>query len=51
MGHTKICVSHYYLYYVNHGKTDKDTCSEQNTVKPVCNDHLYNEIHYLWFIH
>ena len=21
-----------------------------NTVKPVCNDHLYNKIHYLWFI-
>ena len=21
-----------------------------NTVKPVCNDHLYNEIHYMWFI-
>ena len=20
------------------------------TVKPVCNDQLYNEIHYLWFI-
>ena len=20
------------------------------TVKPVCNDHLYNEIYYLWFI-
>ena len=22
----------------------------QTTVKPVCNDHLYNKIHYLWFI-
>ena len=21
-----------------------------DTVKPVCNDHLYNKIHYLWFI-
>ena len=21
-----------------------------NTVKPVCNDHLYNKIYYLWFI-
>ena len=21
-----------------------------NTVKPVCNDHLYDEIYYLWFI-
>ena len=21
-----------------------------NTVKPVYNDHLYNEIYYLWFI-
>ena len=21
-----------------------------NAVKPVCNDHLYNEIYYLWFI-
>ena len=20
------------------------------TVKPVCNDHLYDKIHYLWFI-
>ena len=23
---------------------------ELTTVKPVCNDHLYNEIYYLWFI-
>ena len=23
---------------------------ESITVKPVCNDHLYNEIYYLWFI-
>ena len=21
-----------------------------DTVKPVCNDHLYNKISYLWFI-
>ena len=21
-----------------------------STVKPVCNDHLYNKIYYLWFI-
>ena len=21
-----------------------------NTVKPVCNDHLYNKINYLWII-
>ena len=21
-----------------------------STVKPVCNDHLYNEFYYLWFI-
>ena len=21
-----------------------------NTVKPVCNDHLYDKIYYLWFI-
>ena len=24
--------------------------STGNTVKPVCNDHLYNKIYYLWFI-
>ena len=24
--------------------------SSYGTVKPVCNDHLYNEIYYLWFI-
>ena len=23
---------------------------QSNTVKPVCNDYLYNEIYYLWFI-
>ena len=23
---------------------------DMNTVKPVYNDHLYNEIYYLWFI-
>ena len=22
----------------------------KNTVKPVCNDHLSNKMHYLWFI-
>ena len=22
----------------------------ESTVKPVCNDHLYNKIYYLWFI-
>ena len=22
-----------------------------HTVKPVCNDHFYNEMYYLWFIH
>ena len=21
-----------------------------NTMKPVCDDHLYNKIYYLWFI-
>ena len=26
---------------------DELRCS---TVKPVCNDHLYNKIYYLWFI-
>ena len=24
--------------------------SHDNTVNPVCNDHLYNKIYYLWFI-
>ena len=24
--------------------------SQTDTVKPVCNDHLYNKIYYLWFI-
>ena len=24
--------------------------SPQYTVKPVCNDHLYDKINYLWFI-
>ena len=24
--------------------------ANMNTVKPVCNDHLYNKIYYLWFI-
>ena len=23
---------------------------EDSTVKPVCNGHLYNKIHYLWFM-
>ena len=26
------------------------TVESTYTVKPVCNDHLYNEIYYLWFI-
>ena len=25
-------------------------CATPDTVKPVCNDHLYNTIYYLWFI-
>ena len=33
--------------WVGHGKTH--LCIP-NTVKPVCNDHLYNKIYYLWFI-
>ena len=27
-----------------------DVMTYQSTVKPVCNDHLYNKIYYLWFI-
>ena len=27
-----------------------DTRASKATVKPVCNDHLYNKIYYLWFI-
>ena len=26
------------------------TTIQGNTVKPVCNDHLYNKIYYLWLI-
>ena len=26
------------------------TVKTTTTLKPVCNDHLYNEIYYLWFI-
>ena len=29
---------------------DPYTASVNGTVKPVSNDHLYNEIYYLWFI-
>ena len=32
---------------VNSPKPSDDYIS---TVKPVCNDHLYNKIHHLWFI-
>ena len=28
----------------------RDELMKQYTVKPVWNDHLYNEIYYLWFI-
>ena len=24
--------------------------SPNDTMKPICNDHLYNKIYYLWFI-
>ena len=29
-------------------KEGSDDCT--NTVKPVCNDHLFDKIYYLWFI-
>ena len=33
------------------GATQYDMCLQiRHTVKPVCNEHLYNKIHYLWFI-
>ena len=28
----------------------KQTAVLLDTVKPICNDHRYNKIHYLWFI-
>ena len=31
-------------------KTMMDMGKTQTTVKPVCNDHLYNKICYVWFI-
>ena len=27
-----------------------DTILNPSTMKPVCNDHLYDEIYYLWFM-
>ena len=27
-----------------------ETKPQPYTVKPVCNDHLYNKMYYLWFI-
>ena len=29
---------------------DYENVHKRVTVKPVCNDHLYNKIYYLWFI-
>ena len=34
------------------GVTDEEVVHDRqhSTVKPVCSDHLYNKIYYLWFI-
>ena len=39
--------SMWWYIHLRHTATEKIW---QYTVKPVCNDHLYNEIYYLWFI-
>ena len=41
--------SAHYTYY-GPGCSIWSTSQELCTVKPVCNDHLYNKIYYLWFI-
>ena len=46
----------YVQYIIRHGKQVAkvifDGYDQQSfsTMKPVCNDHLYNKIYYLWFI-
>ena len=41
--------SSWYLYFPAHWRNTWDTVLI-GTVKPVCKDHLYNKICYLWFI-
>ena len=36
--------------YISHVITQMEKMQMRITVKPVCNDHLYNKINYLWFI-
>ena len=38
------------LWYGN-GRNERNRGNGRNTVKPVCNDHLYNKTYYLWSIH
>ena len=38
------------VYYEMAGHAIKSILRMLYTVKPVCNDHLYDKIYYLWFI-
>ena len=40
----------YILFSLGQSVVPSPFLHEVNTVKPVCNDHLYNKIYYLWFI-
>ena len=47
-------VSAYLVFFSNpiarHFKLRPQDTATGYTMKPVCNDHLYNKIYYLWFI-
>ena len=39
------------LYFFTNEKNHDNWTTNKDTVKPFCNDHLYNKLCYLWFIH
>ena len=44
---------YFFLSFSSNGKHSRIVviiARSYDTVKPVCNDHLYNKIYYLWFI-
>ena len=51
LGETNIILRRNYIskHFIHLDRYGDSHCGV-HTVKPVCNDHLYNKIYYLWFI-
>ena len=47
---TKLGFGSFIWYVVDLVWWERIRLRKTNTVKPICNDHLYDKIYYLWFI-